>query len=64
MYFKFNYTFVITIQHYRYETMKRERQRLPKKRGEWPSGLNSSRQVTEVKLGRMRSNSGWVTTEV
>ena len=32
-------------------------------RGEWPSGLNSSRQVTEVKLGRVRSNSGWVTSE-
>ena len=31
--------------------------------GEWPSGLNSSRQVTEVKLGRVRSNSGWVTLE-
>ena len=24
-------------------------------RGEWPSGLNSLRQVTEVKLGRVRS---------
>ena len=34
------------------------------KRGEWPSGLNSFRQVTEVKLGRVRSNSGWVTSEV
>ena len=32
-------------------------------RGEWPSGLNSSRQVTEVKLGRLNSNSGWVTSE-
>ena len=32
-------------------------------RGEWPSGLNSLRQVTEVKLGRVRSNSGWVTSE-
>ena len=32
-------------------------------RGEWPSGLNSLRQVTEVKLGRMRSDFGWVTTE-
>ena len=29
-------------------------------RGEWPSGLNSLRQVTEVKLGRVRSDSGWV----
>ena len=33
-------------------------------RGEWPSGLYSLRQVTEVKLGRVRSNSGWVTSEV
>ena len=32
-------------------------------RGEWPSGLNSFRQVTEVKLGRVTSNSGWVTSE-
>ena len=32
-------------------------------RGEWPSGLYSPRQVTEVKLGRVRSNSGWVTSE-
>ena len=32
-------------------------------RGEWPSGLCSLRQVTEVKLGRVRSDSGWVTTE-
>ena len=32
-------------------------------RGEWPSGLNSFRQVTQVKLGRVRSNSGWVTSE-
>ena len=32
-------------------------------RGEWPSGLNSLRQVTEVKLGRVRSKSGWVTSE-
>ena len=30
---------------------------------EWPSGLYSLRQVTEVKLGRVRSNSGWVTSE-
>ena len=35
----------------------------PSLRGEWPSGLNSLRQVTEVKLGRVRSNSRWVTTE-
>ena len=34
------------------------------RRGEWPSGLYSLRQVTEVKLGRVRSNSGWVTSEV
>ena len=34
-----------------------------KVRGEWPSGLNSLRQVTEVKLGRVRSDFGWVTTE-
>ena len=27
------------------------------------SGLNSLRQVTEVKLGRVRSISGWVTSE-
>ena len=33
-------------------------------RGEWPSGLYSLRQVTEVKLGRVRSDIGWVTTEV
>ena len=32
-------------------------------RGEWPNGLYSLRQVTEVKLGRMRSDFGWVTTE-
>ena len=32
-------------------------------RGEWPSGLYSLRQVTEVKLGGVRSNSGWVTSE-
>ena len=32
-------------------------------RGEWPSGLNSFRQMNEVKLGRVRSNSGWVTSE-
>ena len=31
--------------------------------GEWPSGLYSFRQVTEVKLGRVTSNSGWVTSE-
>ena len=34
-----------------------------KTRGEWPSGLYSLRQVTEVKLGRVRSDFGWVTTE-
>ena len=27
-------------------------------RDEWPSYLHSLRQVTEVKLGRLRSNSG------
>ena len=32
-------------------------------RGEWPSGLYSLRQVTEVKLGRVRSDFGWVTTD-
>ena len=31
-------------------------------RGEWPSGLNTSRQVTEVKLGRVRSDSGSVSS--
>ena len=31
--------------------------------GEWPSGLYSLGQVTEVNLGRVRSNSGWVTSE-
>ena len=30
---------------------------------EWPSGLYSVRQVTEVKPGQMRSDSGWVTSE-
>ena len=30
---------------------------------EWPSGLYSLRQVTEVKLDYVRSDSGWVTTE-
>ena len=33
-------------------------------RGECPSGLYSLRQVTEVKLGQVRSNSGWETSEV
>ena len=32
-------------------------------RGEWPSGLNSFRQVIEVKLGRMRLEFGWVASE-
>ena len=32
-------------------------------RSEWPSGLYSLRQVTQVKLGRVRSDFGWVTTE-
>ena len=31
-------------------------------RGEWPSGLYSFRQVTEVKLGRVRSDFGWMTS--
>ena len=30
---------------------------------DWPSGLYSLRQVTEVKLGRVRSDFGWVTSE-
>ena len=30
-------------------------EKLWQKRGEWPSGLYSLRQVTEVKLGRVRS---------
>ena len=34
-----------------------------KMRGEWPSGLYSLCQVTEDKLGRVRSDFGWVTTE-
>ena len=33
-------------------------------RCEWLSGLYSLRQMTEVKLGRVRSNFGWVTSEV
>ena len=32
-------------------------------RGESPNGLYSLRQVTEVKLGRVRSDSGWVNLE-
>ena len=32
-------------------------------RGEWPSGLYSLRQVTDVEPGRERSNFGWVTFE-
>ena len=32
--------------------------------GEWPSGLHSLRQLTKVKLGRVRSDSRWVTSEV
>ena len=32
-------------------------------RGERPSGVYTLRQVTEVKLGGVRSNSGWVTSE-
>ena len=30
----------------------------------WPNGFYSFRQVTEIKLGRVRSDSGWVTSEV
>ena len=30
---------------------------------EWPSDLYSLHQVTEVKLGRVRSDSGWMTSE-
>ena len=40
-----------------------ERSEWPTERGEWPSGLYSLRQVTEVKLGRVRSDFRWVTTE-
>ena len=32
-------------------------------RGEWPSGSYSVCQVTEVKLGRVRSQSRWMTSE-
>ena len=32
-------------------------------RFEWPSGLYSRRQVTEVKFGRARSDFGWVTSK-
>ena len=32
-------------------------------RGEWPSGLSSFRQVPEVKLGRVRSDSERVNSE-
>ena len=32
-------------------------------RGEWPSGIYSHRKVNEVKLGQVRSNSRWVTSE-
>ena len=45
-----------------FTTRKRPVHRLPL-RGEWPSGLYSLRQVAEVKLGRVRSDFGWVTTE-
>ena len=37
--------------------------RLPE-RSEWPSGLYSLRQVIEVKLDRVTSNSGWVASDV
>ena len=43
---------------------KRERKKHHRHlRGEWLSGLNSLRQVTELKLGGMTSNSGYVTSE-
>ena len=32
-------------------------------RSEWPSGLYSLRQVTEVKLGRLRPNYQWATSK-
>ena len=32
--------------------------------GEWPSGLNNIRRVTEGNLGRERSNSEWVTSQL
>ena len=32
-------------------------------KGEWPSGLYSLHQVTDIKLGRVRSYSGWLTSE-
>ena len=31
--------------------------------GEWPSDLYNLSQLTEVQLGRVRSDSGWVTSE-
>ena len=33
-------------------------------RGEWPSGSYNLRQVTEARLGRVMSNSGWVSPDV
>ena len=42
---------------------KYETRRANDLRGGWPSGLYSLRQVTEVKLGRVRSDFGWVTSE-
>ena len=30
---------------------------------EWLIGLDSARQVTAVKVGKVRSNSGWVTSK-
>ena len=42
---------------------KAHNEEIERKRGEWPSGLCSLRQMTEVKVGRERSNSGWVTSE-
>ncbi len=31
--------------------------------GEWPCGLGSTLDAAEVKLGRVRATSGWVTFE-
>ena len=37
---------------------------IPLQRRSWPSGLYSLRQVTVVKLGQVRSDSGWAASEV
>ena len=31
--------------------------------GEWPNGINSFSQVTEIKCDPVRLDSGWVTSE-